>query len=91
MEYRIAYIAFCIENNLLGRELLESLKEITVIDPENIQFILKRYEISILFGYMNCLKILHEGVILIPLIKAYKELHGHFPETVYVDPIFRNR
>jgi hypothetical protein len=38
VEYRIAYIAFCIENSLLGRELLESLEEITGIDPENIQF-----------------------------------------------------
>jgi hypothetical protein len=37
VEYRIAYIAFCIENNPLGRELLASLKEITAIDPENIQ------------------------------------------------------
>ena len=38
VEYRIAYIAFCIENSLLGRELFESLKEITAIDPENVQF-----------------------------------------------------
>ena len=38
VEYRIAYIAFCIENSLLGRKLFESLKEITAIDPENIQF-----------------------------------------------------
>jgi len=38
VEYRIAYIAFCIEKSLLGRELFESLKEITSIDPENIQF-----------------------------------------------------
>lgn len=38
VEYRIAYIAFCIENSLLGRELFESLKEITSLDPENIQF-----------------------------------------------------
>ena len=38
VEYRIAYIAFCIENSLLGRELFESFKEITAIDPENIQF-----------------------------------------------------
>ena len=38
VEYRIAYIAFCIENSLLGKELFEALKEITAIDPENIQF-----------------------------------------------------
>jgi hypothetical protein len=38
VEYRIAYIAFCIENSLWGRKLFESLKEITVIDPEYIQF-----------------------------------------------------
>ncbi len=38
IKYRIAYIAFCIENSLPGRELLELLKEITAADPENIQF-----------------------------------------------------
>jgi len=38
VEYRIAYIAFCIENSLLGRKLFESLKEITAIDPEYVQF-----------------------------------------------------
>jgi hypothetical protein len=38
VEYRIAYIAFCIENSSSGRELLETLKEITAIDPENVQF-----------------------------------------------------
>ncbi len=38
VEYRIAYIAFCIENSHLGRELFESFKEITAIDPENVQF-----------------------------------------------------
>ncbi|MBT4088965.1 MAG: hypothetical protein HN580_21345 [Deltaproteobacteria bacterium] len=38
VEYRIAYIAFCIENSLLGRELFASLKEITAIDPQYIQF-----------------------------------------------------
>ena len=38
VEYRIAYIAFCIANSLLGRGLLACLKEITAIDPENIQF-----------------------------------------------------
>ena len=38
VEYRIAYIAFCIENSLLGREILESLKGMTTIDPEYVQF-----------------------------------------------------
>jgi hypothetical protein len=38
VEYRIAYIAFCIENSTPGKVLLEDLKEITTIDPENIQF-----------------------------------------------------
>ena len=38
VEYRIVYICLCIENSDLGRELLEALNEITVIDPENIQF-----------------------------------------------------
>jgi hypothetical protein len=38
VEYRIAYIAFCIENSASGRGLLKALKEITAIDPENVQF-----------------------------------------------------
>ncbi len=38
VEYRIAYIAFCIENSLLGRELLESFSKITDVDQEYIQF-----------------------------------------------------
>ena len=38
VEYRIAYVAFCIENSLMGKEIFEALKEITAIDPENIQF-----------------------------------------------------
>lgn len=38
VEYRIAYIAFCIENSLGGRELYESLRNIDNIDPENIHF-----------------------------------------------------
>ena len=38
VEYRIAYIAFCIENSDLGRMLFVALQEITIIDPENIQF-----------------------------------------------------
>jgi hypothetical protein len=38
VEYRIAYIAFCIENSASGKGLFEDLKEITTIDPENVQF-----------------------------------------------------
>jgi hypothetical protein len=38
VEYRIAYITFCIDNNNSGRGLLIELKKITSIDPENIQF-----------------------------------------------------
>ena len=37
VEYRIAYIAFCIENSIPGRDLLEALKEVPAIDPENVQ------------------------------------------------------
>lgn len=38
IEYRIAYIAFCIENNSSGKKLFALLRGITAIDPENIQF-----------------------------------------------------
>jgi hypothetical protein len=38
IEYRIAYIAFCIDNSASGKELFEKLKEVTFIDSENIQF-----------------------------------------------------
>ena len=38
VEYRIAYICFCIENNDSGRGLFDALNEITAIDPEYIQF-----------------------------------------------------
>lgn len=38
VEYRIAYVALCIENSDPGRKLLESLRKIVEIDPENIQF-----------------------------------------------------
>jgi hypothetical protein len=38
VEYRIAYIAFCVENNKSGRKLLEAVKGITNVDPTNIQF-----------------------------------------------------
>jgi len=38
VEYRIAYVAFCIENSASGRWLFEALKEIPAIDQNNIQF-----------------------------------------------------
>jgi len=38
VEYRIAYIALCIQNNNSGRRLFSELKEISLIDPEYIQF-----------------------------------------------------
>ena len=38
VEYRIAYIAICIENSFLGKSLFDSLKEITAIGLENVQF-----------------------------------------------------
>lgn len=38
VEYRIAYVAFCVENSASGRGLFEALKEIPTIDPLNIQF-----------------------------------------------------
>ena len=36
--YRIAYVAFCLENNPEGKELLEDLRAIPVADPGYIQF-----------------------------------------------------
>jgi hypothetical protein len=38
VKYRIAYIAFCIQNSLFGKELFELLENVTSIDPENVQF-----------------------------------------------------
>jgi hypothetical protein len=38
VEYRIAYIALCIENSEPGRNLIKCLNKITTIDSENIQF-----------------------------------------------------
>ncbi len=38
VEYRIAYIALCIEKNDPGRRLLGALKEVSTINPKNIQF-----------------------------------------------------
>jgi len=38
VEYRIAYIALCIQNNEAGVGLLQKLKNLTGIDPDYIQF-----------------------------------------------------
>ncbi len=38
VEYRIAYLALCIENNSSGKELLKSLKRIASFDPQYVQF-----------------------------------------------------
>jgi len=38
VEYRIAYIALCMENSNSGRKFFDPLKKIADIDPENIQF-----------------------------------------------------
>jgi len=38
VKYRIAYIAFCIENSASGRSLIAALNKIADIVPENIQF-----------------------------------------------------
>jgi hypothetical protein len=38
VEYRIAYIAFCIENSQPGREFLRGINQIPEIDPNYIQF-----------------------------------------------------
>ncbi len=38
IEYRIAYVAICIENSELGSNLLKNLEKIPTIDPEYIQF-----------------------------------------------------
>ena len=38
VEYKIAYIALCIENSDSGKRFFEVLNEMTAIDPENVQF-----------------------------------------------------
>jgi hypothetical protein len=38
LTYRIAYMAFCIENSASGRWLFEALRAMTAVDPENVQF-----------------------------------------------------
>lgn len=38
VDYRIAYIALCLENSVLGKELFRELERIPMIDPAYIQF-----------------------------------------------------
>ena len=38
VEYRIAYIALCIENSSSGRALFDDLRDVQSIDPEYVQF-----------------------------------------------------
>jgi hypothetical protein len=38
VEYRIAYVAFCIENSAPGKMFREALSDIRLVDPDNIQF-----------------------------------------------------
>lgn len=38
VEYRIAYLAICLQDNPLGRRLFQELNDITRIDPHYIQF-----------------------------------------------------
>lgn len=38
IEYRIAYIAICIQNNDFGKQLYQDLKKITKIDHKYVQF-----------------------------------------------------
>jgi hypothetical protein len=38
VEYRIAYLACCVENSEAGRKLMDDLKGIPAIDRENVQF-----------------------------------------------------
>jgi hypothetical protein len=38
VEYRIAYVALCMQNSDAGKLLIDDLKKITHIDSENVQF-----------------------------------------------------
>ncbi len=38
IEYRIAYLALCIENSEAGRTLIKTLQDLVDIDPQSIQF-----------------------------------------------------
>ncbi len=37
VEYRIAYVAFCIDDSMMGSKLLEDLKGIAALDTQNMQ------------------------------------------------------
>ena len=37
-KYKVAYIAFCLENSVRGRELRRSLARLTAVDPDYVQF-----------------------------------------------------
>ncbi len=39
VEYRIAYVAFCIENSASGKKLFGALKEVPAIDPEGLRLV----------------------------------------------------
>ena len=38
IKYKIAYIAFCIQNNKFGKIFLKSVAKVEKIDPQNVQF-----------------------------------------------------
>jgi len=38
VRYRVAYVAFCLENSLQGRALRESLESLALLDPDYVQF-----------------------------------------------------
>jgi len=38
VQYRIAYVALCIDNSEMGKRLFSELRNITTVDPENVQF-----------------------------------------------------
>jgi hypothetical protein len=38
VEYRIAYVALCLQNHDAGRQLFSDLEKIPMLNPENIQF-----------------------------------------------------
>ncbi|MBN1504342.1 MAG: hypothetical protein JW952_04690 [Candidatus Eisenbacteria bacterium] len=38
VQYRIAYVAFCVQDSDRGRTFLEALRQVPHLDPDNIQF-----------------------------------------------------
>lgn len=38
VDYRIAYLALCIEDSGSGRQLFKALRQVTAVDPEYVQF-----------------------------------------------------